>query len=85
MIFPIFSVLDKLDPKLIEAAKDLGATDFQTFVRIIFPLSLGGVVSGFIMTFLPSLDGIRVARDIGLAKSSHDRHGNPKIVHHQRI
>ncbi len=68
MIFPIFSVLDKLDPKLIEAAKDLGATDFQTFVRIIFPLSLGGVVSGFIMTFLPSLTAFALPETLGWRK-----------------
>jgi spermidine/putrescine transport system permease protein len=68
MIFPIFSVLDKLDHKLIEAAKDLGASDTQTFVRIIFPLSLGGVVSGFIMTFLPSLTAFALPETLGWRK-----------------
>jgi spermidine/putrescine transport system permease protein len=68
MIFPIFSVLDKLDPKLIEAAKDLGATDTQTFVRVVFPLSLGGVVSGFIMTFLPSLTAFALPETLGWRK-----------------
>lgn len=68
MIFPIFSVLDKLDTKLIEASKDLGASDTQTFLRVIFPLSLGGVVSGFIMTFLPSLTTFALPEVLGWRK-----------------
>lgn len=55
MIFPIFSVLERMDMKLLEAAKDLGASDFQTFTKVIFPLSSGGVISGVIMTLLPSM------------------------------
>lgn len=68
MVFPIFSVLDKLDPKMIEASKDLGANDTQTFIKVIFPLSLGGVVSGFIMTFLPSLTAFALPETLGWRK-----------------
>lgn len=68
MIFPIFSVLDKLDFKLIEASKDLGASDIQTFTKVVFPLSLGGVVSGFIMTFLPSLTAFALPEILGWRK-----------------
>ena len=68
MIFPIFSVLEKMDEKLIEASKDLGATDLQTFVKITFPLSSGGVVSGVIMTMLPAMTSFVLPARIGLGK-----------------
>ncbi|HHZ11632.1 MAG TPA: ABC transporter permease [Acholeplasmataceae bacterium] len=53
MIFPIYTVLEKIDPSLIEASKDLGANNFQTFRQVTLPLSLRGVSSGVIMVFLP--------------------------------
>lgn len=68
MIFPIFSVLEKMDPKLVEAARDLGADDAQTFFRVIFPLSGGGVISGFVMTFLPALTTFVLPAYLGLGK-----------------
>ena len=46
MILPIFNVLDDLDPNLINASYDLGANRWETFRRVIFPLSLNGVRSG---------------------------------------
>ncbi len=52
MFLPIYQSLDRLDPKLIEAASDLGATPLQAFRRVIFPLSLPGVMSGCTMVFL---------------------------------
>ncbi|MDD3113178.1 MAG: ABC transporter permease [Candidatus Izemoplasmatales bacterium] len=68
MIFPIFSVLEKMDFSLIEAAKDLGATDFEVFRKVVFPLSIGGVVSGVIMTMLPAMTSFVLPERIGLAK-----------------
>ncbi len=68
MIFPIFSVLEKLDGGLVEAAKDLGATDLQVFIRVVFPLSVGGVVSGVIMTMLPAMTSFVLPARIGLGK-----------------
>lgn len=65
MILPIFSVLDKMDKKWIEAAKDLGASDVQTFLRVVLPLSASGIVSGFIMTFLPSLTAFALPETLG--------------------
>jgi spermidine/putrescine transport system permease protein len=53
MIFPIYTVLEKIDPSLLEASKDLGANNFQTFRQVTLPLSLKGVSSGVIMVFLP--------------------------------
>lgn len=64
MILPIYTVLEKIDPKVIEASYDLGANRFQSFTRVIFPLSLGGIVSGVIMTFLPSLTQFEVSDSI---------------------
>ncbi len=55
MIFPIYSVLDKMDQALIEAAIDLGASRVKTFFKVTLPLSFGGVVSGVIMTMLPAM------------------------------
>ena len=55
MTLPLYSVLEKMDHSLVEASKDLGASNVQTFFRVIFPLSLSGVVSGVIMTLLPSM------------------------------
>lgn len=55
MILPIYSVLDKMDKSLIEASRDLGANSFNTFFRVVLPLSLSGVLSGVLMTLLPSM------------------------------
>lgn len=60
MIFPIFTVLEKIDPSLLEASKDLGANDFQSFLQVTLPLSLKGVSSGIIMVFLPSATGFTI-------------------------
>ncbi|MCL2365235.1 MAG: ABC transporter permease [Defluviitaleaceae bacterium] len=53
MILPIYTSLKKMDPRLIEAAQDLGAGGFNTFLRVVFPLSIPGVVSGITMVFMP--------------------------------
>ncbi|WP_353181828.1 ABC transporter permease [Bosea sp. (in: a-proteobacteria)] len=52
MILPIYLSLDRLDQRLIEAAADLGAGPFNTFRRIVLPLSMPGVLSGSVMVFL---------------------------------
>lgn len=54
MVFPIFTVLEKIDPSLLEASKDLGANNWKSFLKVTLPLSLKGVSSGIIMVFLPS-------------------------------
>jgi len=54
MIFPIYTVLEKIDTSLIEASSDLGLTPFKTFLKVTLPLSTSGIISGIIMTFLPS-------------------------------
>lgn len=55
MILPIHTVLKKMDKSIIEAAQDLGANSVQVFLRVVFPLSLPGVVSGITMVFLPAV------------------------------
>ena len=55
MILPLYSALDRLDRSLIEASLDLGAGHLATFARIVVPLSLPGIISGVIITFIPSL------------------------------
>ncbi|MEA4814653.1 MAG: ABC transporter permease, partial [Oscillospiraceae bacterium] len=65
MILPIFSVLEGLDRRYIEAAQDLGANRFETFRRVIFPLSLPGVLSGIMMVFIPSVSTFAISRLLG--------------------
>jgi spermidine/putrescine transport system permease protein len=54
MILPLFATLDRLDPRLMEAARDLYASGWQTFRHVIWPLSLPGVVAGTLLTFIPA-------------------------------
>ena len=55
MILPLYTTLSRLDRNVIEAASDLGADNFQTFTRVILPLSVPGIVSGVSMVFLPAM------------------------------
>ncbi|MEG0440910.1 MAG: ABC transporter permease [Oscillospiraceae bacterium] len=65
MILPIYSVIEKIDPKVVEAAQDLGANAVTTFRRIIFPLSLPGVLSGVTMVFIPSVSTFAISQLLG--------------------
>jgi len=65
MVLPIYSVLRKIDRSLIEAAEDLGATPLMTFFKVIFPLSLSGVVSGIVMVFMPAVTTFVISRLLG--------------------
>ena len=55
MILPIYNTIEKLDRSLVEAARDLGAGDIATFLKITLPLSVPGIVSGVAMVFLPAM------------------------------
>ncbi len=61
MIYPIYNVLQKMDHSLIEAAEDLGATPRQVFTRVVFPLSMPGIVSGVMMVFMPTISTFAIA------------------------
>ena len=65
MILPIYTVLTKLDPKLIEAAQDLGANSATVFRRVTLPLSVSGIVSGVTMVFVPSVSTFAISRLLG--------------------
>lgn len=65
MILPIYSVLSKLDKSLIEAAHDLGATNFQVMRKVIMPLSLPGVLSGITMVFVPCVSTFYITQKLG--------------------
>lgn len=54
MILPLYISLERIDPRLLEAAKDLYATPSATFRRVILPLSMPGVISGTLLTFIPA-------------------------------
>jgi len=68
MFLPIYASVEKLDRSLIEASHDLGATRIQTFVRVILPLTLPGIVGGSIIVFIPSLGNFVVPDILGGAK-----------------
>ncbi len=65
MILPIYTVLSKIDNKVIEAAQDLGANNFKVFKKVVFPMSLPGVVSGFTMVFVPSVSTFIISKMLG--------------------
>ncbi len=65
MILPIYSVIVKLDGSLLEAARDLGANSMGVFRKVIFPLSLPGILSGVTMVFVPSVSTFAISRLLG--------------------
>ena len=65
MVLPIYSVIIKLDHSLLEAARDLGANTALVFRKVIFPLSLPGVLSGVTMVFVPSVSTFAISRMLG--------------------
>ncbi|MFD1852068.1 ABC transporter permease [Oceanobacillus bengalensis] len=62
MILPIFNALDNVNPTLLDAANDLGASKWTTFRRVIFPITLDGVKSGIQITFIPALSLFMLTR-----------------------
>ena len=65
MILPIYSVIEKMDRSLLEAAQDLGAGSARVFRKVILPLSLPGVLSGVTMVFVPSVSTFAISRLLG--------------------
>ena len=68
MVLPIYNVLSKIDDNIINAAMDLGANSFQRFIRIWFPLSIPGIISGITMVFVPSLTTFVISDLLGGSK-----------------
>lgn len=65
MILQIYTVLAKLDRALIQASYDLGANRYQTFRRVVFPLSIPGVISGITLVFLPAVSTFVIPKFLG--------------------
>lgn len=65
MVLPIYTVMSKIDPKLIEAARDLGCSPIQVLLKVTFPLSMSGVISGVTMVFVPSISTFYISQKLG--------------------
>ena len=68
MILPIYNSLSRIDDNVKNAARDLGAGPFQTFLRIILPLSVPGIISGVTMVFIPALTTFAISSMLGGSK-----------------
>jgi len=69
MVLPLYSAIEKLDHTYIEAARDLGANKFQTFIKVIFPLTMPGIIAGCLLVLLPALGMFYVSDLLGGAKN----------------
>lgn len=65
MILPLYTTLIKLDKSVVEASTDLGANGFQTLIRVVFPLSLPGIISGITMVFMPTMTNYVISDILG--------------------
>lgn len=65
MILPLYTTLSKLDKSYMEAARDLGCNGFQTFMKVVLPLSTSGIISGITMVFIPSITAFSVPKLLG--------------------
>ena len=65
MILPLYSIMCKIDFSLIEAAEDLGGNKLTVFSKVVVPLSLPGVASGFTMVFVPSVSTFYISKKLG--------------------
>ena len=65
MILPLYSIMSKIDNGLIEAAEDLGANKLTVLRKVILPLSLPGIASGFTMVFVPSVSTFYISKKLG--------------------
>ena len=65
MVLPIYTTISKIDPRLYEAASDLGCNSAKTLLKVALPLSLPGVVSGITMVFVPSISTFYISQKLG--------------------
>ncbi|MCL1949285.1 MAG: ABC transporter permease [Turicibacter sp.] len=65
MILPIYTAILKVDANLVDAARDLGASPGETFLKVIFPLSIPGIITGITMVFLPSMSSFVIPQLLG--------------------
>ena len=69
MILPLYASIEKLDRRLLDAAKDLGASSWRAFVHVTVPLTMPGIIAGAMLVFLPALSMFYVPEMLGGAKS----------------
>ncbi len=65
MILPLYSIMTKIDPNLLDAAADLGCNKLRSVVRVVLPLSLPGIISGITMVFVPSVSTFYISQKLG--------------------
>ena len=65
MIIPLHSVISKIDPKLLEAAADLGCSPLRVILKVVLPLSASGIISGVTMVFVPSISTFYISQKLG--------------------
>ena len=65
MVLPIYTVLSKMDPKLSEAAADLGCSRLQILWKVTLPMSMSGIISGITMVFVPSISTFYISQKLG--------------------
>lgn len=65
MILPLYNVLNKIDPSVIEAAQDLGADKKKVFLKVIIPMSMPGIISGITMVFVPAVSTFIISKMLG--------------------
>ena len=65
MILPLYAIIVKIDPRLIEAAEDLGCNTLQVFTKVVFPLSMPGILSGITMVFVPAVSTFYISQKLG--------------------
>ena len=68
MVLPLYNSITKIDESVINAARDLGANSFQTFCKIILPLTIPGIISGITMVFVPALTTFVISKLLGGSK-----------------
>ena len=68
MILPIYTAMTKIDDSIVEAAQDLGSNNYHVFTKVIFPLSLPGVMSGITMVLIPSISTFYISQKLGNGK-----------------
>ncbi|NLK67577.1 MAG: ABC transporter permease [Clostridiaceae bacterium] len=68
MVLPIYTVLSKIDKNVLEAAMDLGANKIITFIKVIFPLTVPGIISGITMVFMPAVSTFVISQLLGGGK-----------------
>ena len=65
MILPLYATIVKIDHRLVEAAEDLGCNTLQVFTKVVFPLSIPGILSGITMVFVPAVSTFYISQKLG--------------------